>query len=55
MDGDGISDLIHTPYSQEVSYYLNGGDGLWGEVVAAPYSVRKIFSPSQCAGNHPSL
>ena len=29
MDGDGISDLVHTPYSQEVRYYLNEGDGSW--------------------------
>ena len=31
MDGNGISDLVHTPYSQEVQYYLNQGDGTWGE------------------------
>lgn len=31
MDGDGISDLIHAPYSQEVYYFLNQGDGSWGE------------------------
>ncbi len=30
VDGNGISDLIHTPYSQEVYYYLNQGNGSWG-------------------------
>jgi len=29
MDGDGLADLVHTPYSQEVLYYLNEGDGSW--------------------------
>jgi RHS repeat-associated protein len=31
MDGDGISDLVQTSYSGEVFYFLNGGDGSWGE------------------------
>ena len=31
MDGNGISDLIHTPTAQEVYYYLNQGDGSWSE------------------------
>ena len=31
MDGNGISDLIQTPVSQEVYYFLNQGNGSWGE------------------------
>ena len=30
MDGNGISDLIHTTYSGDVFYHLNQGDGSWG-------------------------
>ena len=31
MDGNGISDLIHTAYPGDVFYYLNQGDGSWNE------------------------
>ena len=29
MDGNGLSDLIHTLYTGEVNYYLNNGDFSW--------------------------
>jgi RHS repeat-associated protein len=31
MDGNGISDLIHTTNANEVFYHLNQGDGSWGQ------------------------
>lgn len=31
IDGNGISDLVETPFSNEVYYFLNKGDGSWGE------------------------
>ncbi|HDN67556.1 MAG TPA: hypothetical protein ENF86_01215, partial [Firmicutes bacterium] len=31
MDGDGISDLVHIPYSGEVFYHLNTGKGSWSK------------------------
>ncbi len=30
MDGDGLSDLIHTTLTNEVFYHTNMGDGTWG-------------------------
>jgi RHS repeat-associated protein len=30
MDGDGVSDLVHTTLGGEVYYYLNQGDAGWG-------------------------
>ena len=31
MNGDGLSDLVHTAYGGEVSYYLNQGSLSWGK------------------------
>ena len=53
MNGDGISDLVHTPLSNEVFYFANRGDLSWGPQQRmsiqeapppAPYSSEKIIS-----------
>ena len=43
MDGNGISDLVYTPYSQEVQYYLNPGGRFLGREKA--YEPSRTLSP----------
>jgi RHS repeat-associated protein len=47
MDGNGLTDLVYTPYSQEVRYFLNRGDGSWGE--SQRMSIRDTAPPAPFA------
>jgi RHS repeat-associated protein len=44
MNGDGISDLVHTTYTNEVYYFPNQGRFHWGE--RQPMSVQETAPPA---------
>jgi len=43
MNGDGISDLVHTSATDEVFYYINEGKGSWAS--QAPMSISETSPP----------
>ncbi|MCD6581487.1 MAG: VCBS repeat-containing protein [Desulfuromusa sp.] len=47
MNGDGISDLVHTTITSEVYYFVNQGNVGWGE--KSPMSIRGTTPPAPFA------